>query len=109
MKYNCNHMLCHIKKDIYEDPLYWLGAAFFSGFLFSAWSWGILYVLSFLIIYEIGYYVYCSATKKLDKYSILIRIGLVAGGLMGFLIGRGIIEDDDHEKSIKEFRNRFGI
>lgn len=109
MKHKCNYMLCRINQDLYEDPMYWLGAAFFSGFLFSGWSWGILYVLVFLIIYEIGYYVYCSAYKGLEEYSFMIRIGLVAGALMGFLIGRAIIEEDDHEESIREFRNRFGI
>lgn len=109
MKYKCNHMLCHMKKDIYEDPMYVLGASFFSGFLFSTWSWGILYIISFLILYEIGYYVYCYSYKGLDDYYFITRIGIVAGAFMGFLIGRAIIEEDDHEKSIKEFRNYFGI
>ena len=100
-------MLCHMNDDINNDPMYWLGASFFSGFLFSTWSWGILYVLSFLIIYEIGYYIYCSYQSK--EYDCMIRIGIVAGALMGFLIGRAIIEDDDHTASIDEFCKRFYI
>jgi len=99
----CNDMLCRMNKDLNEDPMYWLGASFFSGFLFSSWSWGILYLLVFLIIWEIGYYIYCCNYKGLDKYSFMIRIGIVAGALMGFLIARGIIEDDDHGKSMNEF------
>jgi hypothetical protein len=92
-----------MKQDLYEDPMYWLGASFFSGFLFSTWSWGILYLFTFLILWEIGYYIYCSCVKGLDDYYLMIRIGIVAGALMGFLIGRAITENDDHEKSIEEF------
>ena len=100
-------MLCHMKKDINEDPMYWIGSAFFSGFLFATWSWGILYLLVFLILYEIGYYVYCYSSDKLTNYNLLIRIGIVLGAVAGFLIGRAITENDDHEKSIKEFCNHF--
>jgi hypothetical protein len=92
-----------MKQDLYEDPMYWLGASFFSGFLFSTWSWGILYLFTFLILWEIVYYIYCSCVKGLDDYYLMIRIGIVAGALMGFLIGRAINENDDHEKSIEEF------
>jgi len=101
MEYPCNRMLCRMNKDLNEDPMYWLGASFFSGFLFSSWTWGILYLFVFLIIWEIGYYIYCSNYRS--DYNLMIRIGIVAGALMGFLIGRAITENDDHEKSIKEF------
>ncbi len=94
-------------KDIYEDPMYWLGAAFFSGFLFASWSWGILYLLSFLIVYEIFYCIYCRY-KNNKEWGLQIRIGIVAGTLMGFLIGRNITEDDDHKKSIDEFCSSVG-
>ncbi len=103
MKYSCNHMMCHMNKDINEDPMYWLGSSFFSGVLFSYWSWGILYLLAFLIIRELAYYLYCYAYKGLTYYDLMIRIGIVSGALMGFLIGRAITENDDHEKSIEEF------
>ena len=109
MKYKCNYMLCRMKRDLNEDPMYWLGAAFFSGFLFAGWSWGILYMLTFLMIYEIGYYVYCYSYRGMDEYNLMIRIGIVAGAFMGFLIGRAIIEEDDHEKSIQEYRDYLGI
>ena len=99
----CNHMSCRMEKDLNEDPMYWLGASFFSGFLFAEWSWGILYLLVFLIIWEIGYYIYCYAYRGLDNYYFMIRIGIVAGAIMGFLIGRAITQNDDHEKSIREF------
>ncbi len=102
MTYQCNSMLCRMKKDLNNDPSYWLGAAFFSGFLFSTWSWGILYLLSFLIIWELGYYIYCYNFKE-NEYDLMIRIGIFAGSLMGFLMGRAITETDDHEESIQDF------
>jgi len=94
-----------MNRDLYEDPMYWLGAAFFSGFLFANWSWGILYLLVFLIFWEIGYYIWCNYNNS--TYDIQIRIGIVAGTIMGFLIGRCITENDDHEESMREFWARI--
>lgn len=99
----CNHMSCRMERDLNADPMYWLGASFFSGFLFAEWSWGILYLLVFLIIWEIGYYIYSYAYRGFNDYYFVIRIGIVAGSIMGFLIGRAITQNDDHEKSIREF------
>ena len=96
-------MLCRMNRDLYEDPMYWLGASMFSGFLFATWSWGILYLILFLIIWEIGFYIYCYSFEKLDNYSLTIRIGIIAGAIMGFLLGRGITGTDNHEESIKDF------
>lgn len=88
-------------RDIYEDPAYWLGSAFFSGILFSTWSWGILYLILFMLIYEIFYAIYCQYNGS--KLDIGMRIGLFCGAFMGFLIGRCITKNDDHEKSINDF------
>ena len=101
----CNRMLCRMKRDLNEDPAYWLGASFFSGFLFATWSWGIVYLLIFLIIYEIGYFIY--QQQKDQEYDWVIRLGIVAGAIMGFLIGRAITQDDDHEKDIRDFRKKY--
>ena len=103
MNCQCNSMLCQMKRDINEDPVYVLGASLFSGFLFATWSWGILYLLVFLILWEIGYYLYCRNFRDINDYDITIRIGIAAGAIMGFLIGRCITKNDDHEKSIVEF------
>ena len=101
-------MLCRMKRDLNEDPAYWLGASFFSGFLFATWTWGIVYLILFLIIYEVGYFIYKSSIKENgNEYNFMIRLGIVAGAIMGFLIGRAITENDDHEKSIKDFRKKY--
>lgn len=96
-------MMCKMNRDIDRDPMYWLGASFFSGFLFSTWSWGILYLLVFLIAYELFLVFY----KGWKEYDLQIRIGVVCGAIMGFLIGRAITENDDHEKEIQEFKSVF--
>lgn len=103
----CDYMLCRMKRDINEDPAYSLGAAFFSGFLFSSWSMGIVYVILFLIAYEVFYFTFCCYKKS--TWNLLERIGIVAGAFMGFLIGRAIIEEDDHLKSIRDFRYKWKI
>lgn len=100
-------MVCRMNRDLYNDPMYWTGAALFSGLLFSTWSWGIVYVLLFLIAYEIGYYIYCRNYKEPGEYDLMIRIGIFAGAFMGFLIGRAITETDDHEESIREFKKKY--
>ena len=101
----CDHVLCKMDNDISNDPIYWMGAALFSGFLFSTWSWGIVYIIIFLIVYEIGYYIFCNYNSK--KYDLMIRIGIIAGAFMGFLLGRAITETDDHEESIRQFKKRW--
>lgn len=98
---DCDHMMCRMKHDIDEDPMYWIGAAFFSGILFSTWSWGIVYLLVFLLLTEMICYIYYREYKK--PYDIQIRIGMLFGAIMGFLIGRAITENDDHKGSINEF------
>lgn len=103
----CGHTICIMKRDINTDPAYVLGASFFSGFLFSTWSWGILYLISFLVLYEIAYYIYCYNFNKLDAYGLQIRIGVVSGTIMGFLMGRCITGTDNHEESIQEFKQTF--
>ena len=44
-----------------------------------------------------------------STWNLLERIGIVAGAFMGFLIGRAIIEEDDHLKSIRDFRYKWKI
>ena len=100
-------MFDRMDKDLNEDPMYWTGAAFFSGFLFSTWSWGIVYLVLFLVIYEILYYGYCRCFGNMSNYSLMIRIGLVAGVFMGFLMGRVITNQADHDENIRQFSEYF--
>jgi len=91
-----------MSKDINEDPMYWLGASVFSGVLFSTWSWGIVYLLIFIVFYEVIYFAVCKYHIK-TPYCAEMRIGLVAGSIFGFLIGRAITETDNHSECITDF------
>ena len=99
---SCNLMLCRMSRDINEDPMYWLGASIFSGLLFSTWSFGIVYVLISIVFYEFIFCVACYYRGK-TNYCIQMRIGLVAGSIFGFLIGRAITKTDDHYECIDDF------
>lgn len=103
----CDKMFCRMERDINEDPMYILGASLFYGFLFSTWSWGILYLILFLVIWEIGYYIFCRYTNKMLTYYPCIRFGIVCGSIMGFLIGRNITEMEDHEESAIELCDKI--
>ena len=98
----CNDSLCCMKYDIINNPMYWLGASFFSGILFSTWSWGLAYLLVGLIIYEIGYYMYCRYQNY--QHNLQIRIGILAGAIMGFLIGRSITGTENHYESFSDLK-----
>jgi lipoprotein signal peptidase len=103
----CDHMRCRMNRDISTNPMYWTGAAFLSGFLFSTWSWGIVYLILNLIITEILYYSYCR--YKSNKYYIEIRLGIIAGTILGFLIGRCITDNNDHDECIRNFWEKYKI
>ena len=103
MDSTCDNMMCRMKRDINEDPMYWLGAAFFSGILFATWSWGILYLLFYIVFYEVFYYIVFRCRGNLDNYCPQMRIGLSAGAILGFLIGRCITQTDNHEETMGEF------
>lgn len=63
--------------------------AFCLGVLFSPWSWGFIYYLAFLILYEIvtAYMTWCQP----PYWCLSSRIGIVAASLLGFIVGRIIV------------------
>lgn len=55
----------------------------------------------FLLIWSIAYYFYSYYHGK--DYYWDVQLGLFVASLFGFLLGRTIIEEDDHDASVKEF------
>lgn len=92
-------------RDINEDPMYWLGASFILGVFFASFSWGIIFYLIFLVLYSFLYYYYCHY-NGINGWFLDEQIGLFAASFFGFLIGRTIIKDDEHEESMTEFKYR---
>lgn len=100
--YKNQQYMNRMEKEIYCDPQYTLGAALFSGFFFSYWSWGIVYFLLFVLAWEIFVLCYCHYKGK--EWDVMIRLGIIAGALMGFLMGRVVMDDCDHVESAKQFK-----
>lgn len=70
-----------------------LAAAFCLGILFSPWSWGLVYFISFLLIYEIlaAYYTWCEA----PYWRWTTRLGVLFFSVLGFFVGRLIVGHKD--------------
>lgn len=94
---------------INNDPMAVVLISFMTGLLFSAVSWGLIYVLLFLIIWEILYYGYLNANDR--AWGFDHRITVIMAALLGFLLGRFFHDDDDHFSSCSEFKddvNKYG-
>ena len=72
------------------------------GILFSGISFGLVYVIIFLLIWEFLYFGYLHANYR--NWDIQDRILVILSAVLGFLLGRVLLEDDDH---IKEYNNFF--
>ena len=95
--------------EIYNNPNYTILMALITGILFSAISWGIIYVILFLIIWEILYYGYLNVNNK--EWDFLFRVTVILAALLGFLYGRALHDDDDHYEDCNKFKedvNNYG-
>ena len=59
------------------------------GILFSPWSWGFLYFIGFLLLYEVitAYFTWCQA----PYWNMMTRLGVIAASLLGFILGRILV------------------
>jgi hypothetical protein len=74
-----------------------LTVAFVSGVIFSPWSWGFIYFLLFLIVYEL-FLVWASKCQS-PYWNLHSRILVVVFSLFGFIIGRLLAGHSDPLKS----------
>jgi hypothetical protein len=56
--------------------------SFAVGVLLSPWSWGLIFYILFLVVYEIVYYFF---TDNWDEYS---RMAVIVYAILGWIIGR---------------------
>ena len=92
-----------LNNEIYTDPNYTILMALITGFLFSGISWGIIYVIIFLILWEIAYYGYVNANNK--KWDFLFRVTIVLAAFLGYLLGSNLHDNDDHYDHYHRFKN----
>lgn len=62
------------------------------GVLFSPWSYGIFYLLLFIIMYEVVFFYY---TGPYNPYwNPEVRGGVILAAILGFIVGRVFAEQD---------------
>jgi lipoprotein signal peptidase len=90
-----------LKCTIQNDP--GIMNALMVGILFSGISYGLLYVIVFIIIWEFLYFAYLHANHR--NWEMTERVMVILYGILGFLLGRFLHEDDDHCKECNDFFN----
>jgi hypothetical protein len=82
--------------------------SFCFGVLLAPFSWGFFFFLLFLILYELGFYQFCIQTNFLEYDPLIVRLGIVAASIYGWIIGRylvGYIDPMNHWKKIQMKKN----
>lgn len=88
-----------------NDPKYSIISSFIIGILFSGISFGLAYVILFIILWEFLYYIYLDCNER--PYNWEVRILMALYGIAGFLLGRFLHDDDDHCEEFKKFQNDY--
>jgi hypothetical protein len=95
--------------EIENDPNFTVASSLILGFLFSGISWGLLYVIIFLIIWEFLYFGYLSCNNK--TWDLNQRIVVILAALLGYIMGAIFHDDDDfyeHHENFKKYWNNYG-
>ena len=92
------------KFDI-NDPQYSIISSFIIGILFSGISFGLVYVIIFILLWEIFYYAYVDCNNR--QYPGEKRLLMALYGIAGFLLGRFMLDQDDHNKDFEKFQNDY--
>jgi hypothetical protein len=91
--------------DIENDLGYSVLMSVIVGILFSQISFGLVYVIIFLLLWEFAYFAYLHSNYR--SWHMLDRLLLILGAIMGFLLGRFLHENDDHKKDWDKFKNDY--
>ena len=76
-----------------STPLFQIVVAFSMGVIFSPWSLGFVFFLSFLILYEILLLSLCQNYGY--QWNILQRLSVVTSSIIGFYLGRWIFQESE--------------
>lgn len=92
---------CCFPKWLEDDIYVNMTASFIIGFLCSGISWGIVYAILFLLIYEFFYFAYKHANSKC--YVVFDRVGLIVAALFGYVLGAIFHQKDDFADHTDQF------
>lgn len=82
--------------DAYTEPVQIL-VSFVFGLAFSPFSLGLFYLFAYIIINELVVVTYMINTKQ--RYHIGWRAAIIFAGIIGFVVGRASINDDEMLRS----------
>jgi hypothetical protein len=68
------------------SPIYQVILSLFWGLIFAPWTYGLLFMIYFIIYQELLYYLFTRTKSK--YYNIFIRTGVIYAYILGFIIGR---------------------
>lgn len=94
-----------LNYEITNNPNYTALSSFMFGILFSGISYGLVYVIIFIILTEFLYYGYLDCNDK--NWIAEQRLLVIAAGLLGFFLGRFLLDDDDHHGEFIKFQNDY--
>lgn len=86
-----------------NDPMAVVLSSFLAGLLFSGVSFGIVYVILFLIFWEFLYFGYLSCNER--RWDFDYRILVILAAFLGFLVGAFFHDADDHYESFNKFKD----
>ena len=95
--------LSKLNCEINTDPNYTVASALIAGFLFAAISWGIVYVIIFLIFWEILYFGYLNVYE--EKWNFNLRATVILAAILGYLLGREFDDNNDHIEDCNKFKD----
>lgn len=75
----------NINKAVYQIVL-----SFGTGILFAPFSWGLFFIILFILIFE---FIYAIIVREFTAEQILIRLAIISSYFLGFLVGRITIGD----------------
>lgn len=87
------------------DPLLYIGSALFFGILFASVNNSLPFILIFLIGYGLITFILCSQFNV--YWDVGLQLALFCGYLLGWLIGRNIIEDENPISSLENFNSQI--
>ena len=94
-----------INCGILHDAKYTALMSFIFGFLFAGISFGLVYVIIFIVVTEFLYFGYLDVNDR--YYNFDDRTLIIITGLLGFLLGRFFLGQDDHYEDFKKFQTDY--
>lgn len=98
-----------LNYEIENDPNFTVASSLILGFLFSGISWGFIYVIIFLIIWEFLYFAYLHSNYR--TWDLNERITIILAALLGYIMGAIFHDDDDfyeHQENFKKDWDHYG-